>query len=179
VTALRLSNSDRIRRDKLAGLLGSQFDGERLNALSMLQKMADAYKIPIHELLLDSGGTVAASSSFDRQRAEHAERAAREAELRARRAEQAARDAQYGRPAEPDPDAPKLPPDWRDHFKEAQQLNRSRCFLTSWETTFVSDLIARGTRWPSPKQAVVIIRILEKARVFGAASADADWDDVS
>ena len=57
MAALRLSNSDRIRRDKLAGLLGSQFDGERLNALSMLQKMADGYKIPIHELLLDSGGS--------------------------------------------------------------------------------------------------------------------------
>jgi hypothetical protein len=178
VTALRLSQTDHVRRQKLVGMLGSGFDGERLNALSMLQKMADAYKIPIHELLLDSGGTVAASSSFDRQRAEQAERAAREAELRARRAEQAARDAQYGRPAEPDPDAPKLPPDWRDHFKEAQRLNRSRCFLTSWETNFVADVIDRGTRWPSPKQAVVIIRILEKAGASSASSADADWEDV-
>ena len=145
----------------------------------MLQKMADAYKIPIHELLLDSGGTDAASSSFDRQRAEQAERAAREAELRARRAEQAARDAQYGRPAEPDPDAPKLPPDWRDLFKEAQRLNRSRCFLTSWETNFVADVIDRGTRWPSPKQAIAIIRILEKAGAFSAASDGADWEDAS
>ena len=39
-------------------------------------------------------------------------------------------------------------------------------------------LITRGTRWPSPKQAVVIIRVLEKAGVFSAASADADWEDV-
>jgi hypothetical protein len=178
VTALRLSQTDHVRRQKLVGMLGSMFDGERLNALSMLQKMADTYKIPIHELLLDSGGAVAASSSFDRPRAEQAERAAREAELRARRAEQAARDAQYGRPAEPDPDAPKLPADWRDHFKEAQRLNRSRCFLTSWETNFVADVIDRGTRWPSPKQAVVIIRILEKAGAFSASSAGEDWEDL-
>jgi hypothetical protein len=178
VSALRLSQADHVRRQKLVGMLGSTFDGERLNALSMLQKMADAYKIPIHELLLDSGGTVAASSSFDRQRAEQAERAAREAELRAQRAEQAARDAQYGRPAEPDPDAPKLPPEWRDRFLKAQELNRSLCFLTSWETNFVADLITRGTRWPSVKQTIVIVRILEKAGAFSAASAAAeDWED--
>lgn len=174
MTALRLSQTDHVRRQKLIGMLGSAFDGERLNALSMLQKMADAYKIPIHELLLDSGGTVAASPSFDRQRAEQAERRAREAELRAQRAEQA---AQHARHAELDPDAPKLPPEWQDRFLKAQELNRSLCFLTSWETTFVSDLIARGTRWPSPKQAVIIFRILEKTKTFGASSADADWED--
>jgi hypothetical protein len=176
--ALRLSNTDRTRLEKLVGMLGSSFDGERLNALNMIQRMADAHKAPIHELLLDGGGTGVASSSFDRQRAEQAERRAREAELRARRAEQAARGAQTGRPAEPDPDAPTLPPDWRDRFKEAQRLNQSRCFLTSWETDFVANVIDRGTRWPSPKQAVVIIRILEKASAFSASSADADWEDV-
>jgi hypothetical protein len=159
VAALRLSQTDHVRRQKLVGMLGSQYDGERLNALSMLQKMADAYKIPIHELLLDSGGTVAASSSFDRQRAERAEREAREAELRAQRAEQAAREAQHSRPDGSAPDAPKIPPDWRGRFKEAQQLNRSRCFLTSWEANFVADVIDRGTRWPSPKQAIVIDRM--------------------
>jgi hypothetical protein len=177
VSALRLSQTDHVRRQKLVGMLGSAFDGERLNALSMLQKMANAYRIPIHELLLDSGGTVAASSSFDRQRAEQAERAAREAELRARRAEQAARDAQYGRPTEPDLDAPKLPPEWRDRFLKVQELNRSRCFLTSWEKSFVADVIDRGTRWPSPKQTIVIIHILEKAGAFSAASAGEDWED--
>ena len=62
--------------------------------------------------------------------------------------------------------------------KTRQRTNRTRRFLTAWETTFVSDLIARGTRWPSPKQAVVILRILEKADAFSTASADADWEDV-
>ena len=65
MAALRLSDNDRNRRDKLVGMLGSAFDGERLNALGLLQRMADAYRIPIHELLLDSGGTGAANSSFD------------------------------------------------------------------------------------------------------------------
>ena len=143
----------------------------------MLQKMADSSKIRIDELLLDagSGGT---GSNFDRQRAEWAEREAREANLRAQPAEQAAREARRAHPDEAAPDTPKLPADWRDCFARAKELNQSRYFLTSWEANFVAELITRGTRWPSPKQAVVIIRVLEKAGVFSAASADADWEDV-
>lgn len=170
--ALRLSNTDRTRLEKLVGMLGSSFDGERLNALDMIQRMADAHKAPIHELLLANGGG-GTDSSFDRQRAEQAERRAREADLRAQRAEQAARTQ---RPAEPPPDAPPLPPEWRDRFAEAQDLNGSLHFLTAWEASFTADLITRGTRWPSPKQAVVIVRILE-ASAFSASSADADWED--
>jgi hypothetical protein len=170
VAALQLSQTDRSRREKLVGMLGSAFEGERLNALSMLQRMADADRVPIHELLLGDGSG-GAGSSFERQRAEQAERRAREAELRAQRAEQRTRSD------EPAPDAPELPPGWWPHFVEVQELNRSRFFLTSWETNFVSDLIARGTRRPSPKQALIILRILNKAKAFGAASADSDWED--
>ena len=72
----------------------------------------------------------------------------------------------------------KLPREWWDRFAKAQQLNRSLCFLTTCETNFVAELITRGTRWPSPSQAVVIIRIPEKAGAFSAASADGDWEDV-
>ena len=46
MAALRLSETDRSRRDKLVGMLGSAFDGERLNALAMLQKMADTLQGP-------------------------------------------------------------------------------------------------------------------------------------
>jgi hypothetical protein len=161
-------------------MLASAFDGERLNALGMLQRTADSCKIPIHELLL--GGNDGAWSSFDRLWAERAEREAREASLRAQQADQAAREAQRARPAEPDPTAPKLPPDWRARFAEAQQLNDSTSFLTAWETNFVSDLITRGTRSPSPKQSVVIARILAKASVFSSRTTGAaaeDWEDVS
>ena len=48
MSALRLSEPDRIRRNKLVGMLGSAFDGERTNALVMLQKLADSYRIGIH-----------------------------------------------------------------------------------------------------------------------------------
>jgi hypothetical protein len=76
VAALQLSNTDRSRREKLVGMPGSAFEGERLNALSMLEQMAGAYKVPIHELLLGDGSG-GAGSSFDRQRAEQAAREAR------------------------------------------------------------------------------------------------------
>jgi hypothetical protein len=175
--AAPLSTADRSRLEKIIGMLSSSFEPERLVALKKIQNIADEYKVPIHELLLGAA-SAGQGSSYDRQRAERAEREAREAELRAERAEQAARNAQHTRPAEPDPVAPKLPPDWRDRFKQTQQLNRSRCFLTTWETNFVGDLIERGTRWPSPKQAIVIDRILEKAAAYTASAASADWEDV-
>jgi len=179
VAALWLSGADRSRRNKLVGMLGSSFDGERLNALGLLQRMADNYKVPSHELLLADGNSEI-GPSFDRLRAERAEREARDANLRAQRAEQSARKAQHARPAEPDPDATELPPDWRELFAKAQQLNCSGFFLTARESNFVADLIARGTRFPSLKQAVVIARICEKAAAFGnrTTGTDADWEDV-
>ena len=51
--------ADRGRLEKLVGMLGSQYDGERANAAAMLQKMADADKVTILELLsrtLGGGG---------------------------------------------------------------------------------------------------------------------------
>jgi hypothetical protein len=172
-----LSIADRSRLEKLIGMLGSAFDGERLNALGMIQKIADTYKTPIHELLLGAGNGAGQGSSYDRMRAEQAERRARDAELRAQRAEAARKTPTSN---EPDPEMPELPPDWRKLFKETDERNRSRQFLTSWEAGFVSDLIERGTRWPSPKQAVIILRILEKAGAHSATSAeDDDWEDAS
>jgi hypothetical protein len=177
VTAL-LSDSDRSRRDKLIGMLGSAFPGERSNALDMLQRMASAYKLRIDELILaDGNGRI--RSSFDRHWVEQAEREAREAKFRAQRAEQAARKAQKSNPAEPDLKALALPTDWRERFAAAQQLNCSWFFLTNWETNFVSDLLVRQTRWPSPKQAVVILRILAKAAAFTSPNADSDWEKMA
>ena len=136
--------------------------------------MADTYKIPIHELLLAMSGGAGRVSTDSGPNKPNAGRVKLSFE--------------HSAPNKPhERNTLVLPnllrtrrnslPDWRDHFEEAQRLNRSRCFLTSWETNFVADLIARGMRWPSPKQAIVIIRILEKAAVFGAASAAADWED--
>ena len=178
-----LSIADRSRLEKIIGMLGSAFEPERLVALSKIQKIADEYRIPIHELLLGAGNRAGQGSSYDHhqaaeaeRRADMAERRAREAEARAQRAEQATRKTTTSN--EPDPEMPELPPDWQKLFKETNERNRSRQFLTSWETNFVSDLIERGTRWPSPKQAVIILRILEKAGAYSAMSAeDDDWED--
>jgi hypothetical protein len=132
----------------------------------------------MHELLLGAGNSAGQSSNnYDRMRAEQAERRARDAEaaLRAQRAEQASRKTSTSN--EPDPEMPNPPPDWRKLFRGADERNRSRQFLTSWETNFVSDLIERGTRWPSPKQAVIILRILEKAGAYSATSSQTEDDD--
>jgi hypothetical protein len=175
--AAPLSPADRTRLEKIIGMLSSAFEAERLVALRKIPNIADEYRMPIHELILGAGnGAGQSSNNYDRMRAEQAERRARDAEaaLRAQRAE-AARNTTTSNT--PDPDMPELPPDWRALFKGADQRNRSRQFLTSWETNFVSDLIERGTRWPSPKQTTVIIRILEKAGAFSTTSADAEDDD--
>ena len=78
MAALQLSNTDRSRREKLVGMLGSAFEGERLKALSMLQQMADAYKVPIYELLLGDGSG-GGRLKFRPTAAQRAEQAAREA----------------------------------------------------------------------------------------------------
>jgi len=48
--------ADRGRVEKLVGMLGSSFDGERANAAGMLQKMAEADKVSLLELLSRSLG---------------------------------------------------------------------------------------------------------------------------
>jgi hypothetical protein len=179
--AAPLSIADRNRLEKIIGMLSSTFEPERLVALRKIQSIADEYKVPIHELLLGAGNGAGngagQGSSYDRMRAEQAERRARDAEaaLRAQRAEATARKPTT---ADPDPEMPSLPPDWRDRFKGVEKRNQSARVLTAWEAGFVSDLIERGTRWPSPKQAVIILRILEKAGAYSATSAeDDDWED--
>jgi hypothetical protein len=181
-----LSIADRSRLEKIIGMLSSTFEPERLVALRKIQSIADEYKVPIHELLLGAGNGAGQGSSYDRHQAAEAERRAHVAERRAREAELRAQRAEAARKTptsnEPDPEMPTLPPDWRKLFKETDERNRTRRFLTSWETNFVSDLIERGTRWPSPKQAAIVLRILQKAGAHSATSSQAeddDWEDVS
>jgi hypothetical protein len=47
---MAISDADIKRRDKLLGMLSSEFDGERATASSMLAKMAASYKMTIPEL---------------------------------------------------------------------------------------------------------------------------------
>ena len=46
-----METSDRTRLEKLLGMLGSSFDGERANAARMIAAMAEAKKITINELI--------------------------------------------------------------------------------------------------------------------------------
>ena len=43
--------ADKKRIEKLIGMLGSAFDGERANAAAMLSKMAEARKLTLNELI--------------------------------------------------------------------------------------------------------------------------------
>jgi hypothetical protein len=46
-----METSERTRLEKLLGMLGSSFDGERANAARMIAAMAEAKKITINELI--------------------------------------------------------------------------------------------------------------------------------
>ena len=164
MAALRLSDTDRSRREKLVGMLGSSFDGERLNALGHTPK--DGRR------LQNADPRISARQRERRDRV----RASTDSGPNKRSAERVKLSCGRSGPNKPRRGETHTscracirtrrnsPPDWRDRFKEAQQLNRSRCFLTAWETNFVADLIDRGTRWPSPKQAVVIDPHSRKSR---------------
>ena len=46
-----MDTSERTRLEKLLGMLGSSFDGERANAARMIAAMAEAKKVTINELI--------------------------------------------------------------------------------------------------------------------------------
>ena len=54
--------ADKARVIKLLGMLGSAFDGERANATNILQRMAEARKITLTELIAQAYGSAASST---------------------------------------------------------------------------------------------------------------------
>jgi hypothetical protein len=46
-----METAERVRLEKLLGMLGSSFDGERANAARMIAAMAEAKKLSINELI--------------------------------------------------------------------------------------------------------------------------------
>jgi hypothetical protein len=160
VAALQLSNTDRSRRKKLVGMLGSAFEGERLKALR-LQQMADAYKVPNLRIV--------ARRRERRGRLKFRPTAGRTSSPGS--APHSSREASCGRS--------ETPTGMVGPLRKSAAVKSLAVLPDHMETNFVADLITRGTRWPSPSQAVVIVRILEKAGAFSTASADADWEDVS
>ncbi len=128
-----LTSNERLRLAKLAGMLGSSFDGERLNALSAIQRMADQKKCRIEELLL-SGQT----------------EVVREV-IRYREAPASSRHSE-----ETDDDG------WKQKLQLALELHGVAPFLTEWEATFAADVVGRAWSYPTDKQTAVIERIFEK-----------------
>ena len=161
------------RRDKLVGMLGSQFEGEVLNALSLLKKMAAEHKIPIHELILSSPaslhGNVDGQLREAERRAATAEQRARDAEARARRAETAVQEQlRQERPA------PALPEDWQERLQVICVRNLEHDFLSVFERDFAEDVSRRTFFFdPSVRQAAIIARILRKDELHRAS--DPRW----
>jgi hypothetical protein len=54
---------ERTRLEKLLGMLGSSFDGERANAARIIASMAEARNITINELIAEMAGTQPAPSA--------------------------------------------------------------------------------------------------------------------
>jgi hypothetical protein len=128
-----LTSNERLRLAKLAGMLGSSFDGERLNALSAIQRMADQKKCRIEELLLNGQTEVV-----------------REV-IRYRESPATPR---YHEKAEDD--------GWKQKLQLALELHGFAPFLSEWEATFAADVVGRGWSQPTDRQAAVIQRIFEK-----------------
>jgi len=63
--------ADKTRLSKLLGMLGSSFDGERATAASMIQKLAEKYKMTINELVIAAHGGVAAPREAPQPRPKH------------------------------------------------------------------------------------------------------------
>ena len=178
MAALQISDADRIRRNKLAGLLGRYVRGETVRASPCCNGWPTPTKCRSTELFSATGAAGGLEVSTD---SEPNKRSAERAKLSGRsEPNKSARGTQHTRPGESAPDAPKLPPEWRDRFLKAQELNRSLCFLTSWETNFVADLITGGTRWPSPKQAAIDRSRSPEAGAVSSqddGAAAEDWED--
>lgn len=129
-----LTEDERKRLAKLAGMLGSQYDGEKLNALGMIQKLADAKKCRVDELLLSGKETV----------------------------REVVREVVRWRDRPQDKPEPEDDDDWKAQMNSVLKEHALRSFLTDWEAKFAADMSASRWSEPTEKQAVYIAKIWEK-----------------
>jgi hypothetical protein len=147
-----LDLSEKTRLEKLLGMLGSSFDGERATAAAMIQRMAEAKKLTINELIAQAH-MPAAFSGY--------------------------RQPPPPPPPEPEPRYRESEPDFTDIDKAYDLLKMLRRIaekpdiaarvLTPWEINFSTDVSARYSHDYdlSEKQLVIVEKILRKAsRVF-------------
>lgn len=134
--------AERTRLEKLLGMLGSSFDGERANAARMIAAMAEAKKLSINELIAMM--TQPSPSSSSRQ--------------------------QQSKPRPPPPpddfsDIDKADDLLRMLKKIAEKPALASRVLTDWEIQFATDVSGRYAHdyELSEKQLVVTEKILRKA----------------
>lgn len=130
-----LSSEERSRLSKLAGMLGSSFDGERLAALAAIQKVADAKRVRIDELLLHGQTEVI---------------------------REVVREVVRWREREPPKADPPITAEWRRDLQAALDIDAHSPFMTEWEANFATDILARKWNTPTEKQAAIVDRILGK-----------------
>jgi hypothetical protein len=142
-----LDLSDKTRLEKLLGMLGSSFDGERATAAAMIQRMAEAKKLTINELIAQAH--MPASSGGYRQQ-------------------------QKPPPPPPPPEPDFTDIDKADDLLKmlrriGEKPDIAARVLTPWEINFATDVSGRYSHDYdlSEKQLVIVEKILRKAsRVF-------------
>ncbi|KRR21328.1 hypothetical protein CQ14_06675 [Bradyrhizobium lablabi] len=142
-----VSDDDIKRRDKLLGMLSSNFDGERATASAMLAKMAASYKMTIPELC--QAGAKPASSSGPRP----------------------------GPGPSPGPKPGPKDPNALDNemlMMLRKVIDHHLDLVTAWEEEFLENVTDRYYRDAdlSPKQTSVAMRILEKVALNAGKPRD-------
>lgn len=132
--------TEKIRRlIQLLGMLGSEHDGEVLNAARLAQRELGAMGVTWAEVINGGAGYAqeAANAGYDRGFREGLTRGKREAEEAARL---------------------KRPPNWQTFALTLLHEYR----LTEWEIGFCENFVERGWASPTPKQHGVFERIASK-----------------
>lgn len=144
--------NDVARIEKLIGMLGSDFDGERANAAGMLKRLADAQHQSLVELLRSSfGGGSERIIYRDRivEKTVYRDRPVSQPSYTAQASAHAQASRAYG------------------GGSLADKLRKARAFpdLTEWERTFIDDIVPRldGGMEPTAKQRGIISKICRKA----------------
>jgi hypothetical protein len=141
-----MEKSERIRLEKLLGMLGSSFDGERANAARMIAAMAEGRKITINELIAMAHQGVSSGSQQQKPPP----------------------------PPSPEPEQEFSDVDKaHDLLRTLKRIANNQALaarvLTTWEVKFATDVSARYAHdyELSGKQLVITEKILRKAsRMF-------------
>lgn len=132
-----LSEQEKTRVEKLLGMLGSEFDGERSNAARMLSKLATEHKLSLAELMRACFGGGASAKP----------------------------QARWSSPR-PDP-GPDAAPSMLKMSRLLVLVGEKGTFcLTPWERDFAFDLLARVVTYLSDKQLAVVDRIINKLEKY-------------